>query len=132
MVLLLVLLFGSVLWFRYRVDVTERVLSAVIFIISLVLLVIQIQVVAKRNKDVLQINKHGLRLKSGFVPWSEITYIDVEAGKNLVYQQRGLDEERVDLSSLSRTPHEIDEAIIHFRGLLHEPPTEEEDSEPEG
>ena len=132
MVLLLILLLGSLLWFRYRDDVTERILSAVIFIVAIVLLVIQVQVVLKRNKDVIRINKHGLKFKAGFVPWSEVTYIDVEAGKNLVYQQRGHDEERVDLSSLSRTPHEIDEAIMYFRNLLHEPPANhDESSEPQ-
>jgi len=126
MVFLLLLILASLMWFRYREDVTEKVMASALFIVSIVLFVIQLQVVFKRNKDVLRINKHGLRLKTAFIPWSEITHIDVEAGKTLVYEERGKSKQTLDVSNLSRTAQEIDEAVLYYRHLLHAPPEDDQ------
>jgi len=115
---MLLLLMVGLVWFRYREDITEKLIALSLFIVSLALFIFFVAKVIKRNKNLIQINRHGIDIEGEHYAWNQLEYIDVEAGKNLVYKKRGKDKESFDLVDLSQSSQSIHEAILFYQQIL--------------
>ena len=116
---MLLFLMGAMLWFRYRVDHTEKIIAAALFMVSLSFLIAFISRISKRNKNIIQLNRHGVRIQGEHYAWSDLDIIDVEAGKHLIYQKRDGEKEVLELDGLSKSGQSIQEAILYFKQILN-------------
>ncbi|MCB9246825.1 MAG: hypothetical protein H6606_10395 [Flavobacteriales bacterium] len=109
---------ATLVWFRYRPDVTERVVAALLFLSFLFLAVAMIRSFLKRNKDIILLDRHGIRVDGTHYPWQDLMLVDVDAGQDLVLKLRNGETQRRSVRGLSLSPAEIEEAALYFKDLL--------------
>lgn len=121
---------GLILLYKYLDDATMKIIMVVLATVSFGGFLYTLRMLWSRNRTVLEISKHGIKIEDKYYGWLELAEVDIVRGNTLIYRKHRDIEKSYDVSRLSLTGEYLDELILFYRTREKEQPKALEEGQP--
>lgn len=101
--------------FIYQTDNMLRLISGTLLVATCIGLYFTFRTLWSKNKSVLEVSQHGIRIHDNYYGWIELDEVDVIKGDTLIYKPHHGEKLKLRVDNLSMSADYLDELILFYR-----------------